>query len=158
MLVYLPTLVATQPFKTVHSISNLICSFLPANDLDRDWGVGYYSQCYIDNNSGNQWRFVVNAIFGGLTYGKDMLFQVSENNMISTAFYYATSPQKNLVAVQFYNYEGGWYSVLDSFYIQSYNYLSFAQITHLTTTVNDYDLLTVTYTPKGNVSAGTSSG
>ena len=42
-------------------------------------------------------------------------------------------------------------------YFDFKQYFSSVQIVHTTTTVSDYDTLTITYTPKTSVSAGSST-
>lgn len=45
----------------------------------------------------------------------------------------------------------------DAMYFDFKQYFSSVQIVHTTTTVNDYDTLTITYTPKTSVSAGSTT-
>ena len=56
----------------------------------------------------------------------------------------------------YYEYfDGNTHDDAMDFYFKQY--FSSVQILHTTTTVNDYDTLTITYTPKTSVSAGSSS-
>jgi len=86
------------------------------------------------------------------------LLQITEENIIATSFYLPTVPQRDQISVYLWRNESGTaYGHNDAFYIRTYRYFSQASILHTTTTVSDYDTLTVTYTPQGSLSAGASN-
>lgn len=129
----------------------MMCQFLPAISAERDFTVGFYSQCYIEN-TGSQWRYVVNYVHGGLAAG-DYLFQLVERNIIDSAFYYPSTPTRTFINLYLHRSETSSNDFYDAFYIQSYRYFRKAEITHTTTTVSDYDSLRITYTPQGSLAA-----
>ena len=66
----------------------------------------------------------------------------------------ATSPGRQDIGVTYYNGGGTFY---DSIAIDYYQYFTSVNIMHTTATVDDYDTLTITYTPKSSVSVFSSS-
>lgn len=88
--------------------------------------------------------------------GGDFLLQISEPNVVTTRFSGPTSP--GVLKMQFQenwnSNSGQHWDAADVYFTSFFNSV---QILHTTTTVNDYDSLTVTYNPKYAVSAGSSS-
>ena len=66
----------------------------------------------------------------------------------------ATSPGRQDIGVTYLNGAGTFY---DSIAIDYYQYFTSVNIMHTTTTVDDYDTLTITYTPKSSISVFSSS-
>jgi hypothetical protein len=118
--IYLPSNAGTEPFRSVNENSNMMCQFLPAISAERDFTVGFYSQCYIEN-TGSQWRYVVNYVHGGLAAG-DYLFQLVERNIIDSAFYYPSTPTRTFINLYLHRSETSYNDFYDAFYIQSYRY------------------------------------
>lgn len=144
---------STSIFTSVTSWSNLICQFLPAVSAEADFSVGIYGECYKTTEAnGNHYYHVIGPV-GGYTAG-DYLLQITEPNVITTSFNGPTAP--GFHSMLYYEYFDG--STRDdamNFYFRQY--FTSVQILHTTTTVNDYDTLTITYTPKTAVAAGSSS-
>jgi hypothetical protein len=93
---------------------------------------------------------------GGITAGSDYLLQISEYNTATSSFNMAPSPRREKIDILFYNNYHGW-SYWDSFWVKSYCFFRSAQFLHTTTTVNDYETLTINYTPYGSLSSFTTT-
>ena len=144
---------STTTLSSQTSSSQLICQLLPAVSAERDFSVGYYGQCSKATSGGHHYYHMVGP-YGGWIGGSDYLLQISEPNAVTTMFNTATTPHKQDISVTIVNGAGTFY---DSINIDYYQYFTSVNIMHTTTTVDDYDTLTVTYTPKSSISAFSSS-
>jgi hypothetical protein len=95
--------------------------------------------------------------YGGWETGRDYLLQISEPNVVTTMFNGPTSPGRHDLTVHSIRTESPAGTYTDSIALDYYQYFNDVRILHTTTTVDDYDTLTVTYTPKSSVSAFASS-
>lgn len=75
-----------------------MCLFLPAVSYERDFSVGYYSQCNLDTST-NPYRYKVLYVHGGLPLLGDFLFQVMERNIINSAFNFPNTPTRSLITL-----------------------------------------------------------
>ena len=156
----LPDNTAGRAFTPVNNNNNLVVQFLPALSSDRDFSVGTFADArLIDSGCCSYYYYYeIQMRYGGLVAGRDYLLQISEYNTATSSFYMSTSPNRQLIKWR-YNYDPGsnnW-NYYDNFYIKSYTRFSSVQFLHTTTTVNDYDTLTINFTPNGSLSAGSSN-
>ena len=144
----------TSALSSRNSNSQLIGQLLPAVSAERDFSVGYYMRCSkLTDGSSNHYYECIGPE-GGYITGNDYLLQISEPNVVTTSFNGPTSPGRHSIDFSVVNGGGTW---TDSIELDYYQYFDYVNILHTTTTVDDYDTLTITYTPKSSVSAFSSS-
>jgi hypothetical protein len=130
---------------------------LPALSGDKDFTIGMFAQASL-LNTGSQFYFEIYFNNGGLTAGADYLLQINEYNTATSSFYMATSPGRQKIEWVFIYYPSNYgYEYWDSFYVKSYRFFKQAELLHTTTTVNDYETITINYKPYGALSAGSSN-
>lgn len=67
----------------------------------------------------------------------------------------STSPNRQKIDWGYTHSANGVY--WETFYIKSYSLFRLCQLLHTTTTVNDYETITINYKPKGSLSSYSSS-
>jgi hypothetical protein len=108
-------------------------------------------------NSGSIYYYACYMRIGGLTGGADYLIQLSEYNTATSSFHMPTSPGRQQVQFMYNYYPAdttyhNW-QYFESITIYHYRFFRFAQFLHTTTTVGDYETITINYTPYGSLSA-----
>ena len=144
---------STTTLASQHSTTQLIAQFLPAVSAERDFSIGFYGQVARYTSSGNYYYRITGPL-GGYVQGTDVLLQISEPNVVQTMFNGPTSPGRQDLGITTVNGGGTYYDSIALDYIQ---YFSSVQILHTTTTVDEYDSLTIKYTPKSSISTFSST-
>jgi hypothetical protein len=158
LYITLPSNGAQQPFTPVNNNNDLIVQFLPAlGPGDRDFSVGFFSDAIL-TTSGSQFQYQIQMRYGGLVGGRDYMLQISEYNTVNSKIYMSTSPNRQLVTWDYAYYPASLnYRYRDAFYIKSHTSFLFAQLLHTTTTVSDYETITINYKPNGALAAASAN-
>ena len=139
----------TTTLASQHSTTQLIAQFLPAVSAERDFSIGFYGQVARHTDGSGHYYYRITGPLGGYIQGYDVLLQISEPNVVQTMFNGPTSPGRQDMTVTTVNGGGTKYDSIALDYIQ---YFTSVQILHTTTTVDEYDSLTIKYTPKSSIS------
>ena len=150
--VYLHDDQSQQPFSPVNSFSNVVVQFLPALSGDSDFSIGQYAQATLTTSS-SRYMYQIYLRRGGLTGGHDYLMQISEYNTAASSFYMGVSPRRDNIDMRYRYKPSGTYDYWDDFNVYSHRRFREISFLHTTTTVNDYDTLTIKYKPYGGLSA-----
>lgn len=146
----LPSDVTTDPWFNKNTANPMICTLLPviASSYE-EFGVGSYGECYRDTSTSPD-RYYINSPYG--SYTGEFLLQIQENNVVTTSFYMFPNSGRYefYIAHTLYNVN----TVYDNIVINAYPLFRGVTMLHTTTTVNDYDTLTIKYTPYGGAAAG----
>lgn len=158
LYIYLPDDLAQQPYTPVHNNNHLVVQFLPALSAgDSDFSVGFFSDGYLKTSS-SKYYIDIFMRYGGIHSGGDYLLQISEYNTADSSFYMSQSPNRQQIDWLYQYYPSVYdYRYYDTFYIQSYVRFRQVQLLHTTTTVGDYDTLTIKYKPYGALSGYSST-
>lgn len=148
---------AGTAFSPMTSGSNVIAQFLPSMGAgDRDFSIGTFSECTLDTSG--TYYYTCYMRYAGLAASADYLIQLSEFNTATSSFYMPTSPGRQQISFlyiyypSYYNWR--YYDAVNYFY---YCYFRKAQFLHTTTTVSDYETITINYTPYGSLAAVSSN-
>ena len=128
--------------------NTMTCQFLPAVSAERDFSVGYYGECY-KTSDGNGHIYHITGPIGGWNTDWDYLIQIQEENVVTTSLNGPTSPGWQPMLFEKDNNGNKRYEAMT---YNFYQYFNDVEILHTTTTVGDYDTLTITYNPKSSVS------
>lgn len=123
---------------------------------DRDFSIGTFAECTLDTSS--TYFYLCSMRYAGLTASADYLIQLSEYNTATSSFNMPTSPGRQQISFMYRYYpsvhDWRYYDAANYFY---YCYFRNAQFLHTTTTVSDYETITINYTPYGSLGAVSST-
>lgn len=141
-------------FVNVNSPKYLICQILPAVSAEKDFSIGYYAECSRNTDGSSNIYYELKGPMGGWIAG-DYLLQVSEPNPITSSFNGPTVPIT--INMQILQIVDGFNNAYDSFLLTCHQFFTSVTMLHSTTTVNDYDTISITYVPKSNVNMATTT-
>lgn len=131
-------------FVNQNSPKYLICQILPAVSAEKDFSIGYYAECS-RNTVGSNYYYELKGPMGGWIAG-DYLLQISEPNPITSSFSGPTTPIT--INMQILQIVDGFNNAYDSFLLTCHQFFTSVTMLHSTTTVNDYDTISITFVPK----------